>query len=87
MGLARARYGEPFLLVLDEPKSNLDHDCDEALTLAVKSVRAREPERLRNLAFTPASPRSAVASPAAVSHAPARKMTTAAPEISAGEEF
>ena len=41
IALARALYGSPFLLVLDEPNSNLDSEGDVALTRAVQSVRAR----------------------------------------------
>jgi ATP-binding cassette subfamily C protein len=41
IALARALYGDPFLVVLDEPNSNLDADGDEALTRAIMGVRAR----------------------------------------------
>jgi PrtD family type I secretion system ABC transporter len=41
IGLARALYGDPFLVVLDEPNSGLDHDGEQALTRAILGVRAR----------------------------------------------
>jgi PrtD family type I secretion system ABC transporter len=41
IALARALYGSPFLVVLDEPNSNLDAEGDVALTRAVQAVRAR----------------------------------------------
>ena len=41
IALARALYGAPFLVVLDEPNSNLDADGEQALTQAILGVRER----------------------------------------------
>jgi len=41
IGLARALYRDPFVVLLDEPNSNLDADGETALTAAISSVRER----------------------------------------------
>jgi ATP-binding cassette subfamily C protein PrsD len=40
IALARAVYGEPFLVILDEPNANLDQQGDEALNGAIRQLRA-----------------------------------------------
>jgi ATP-binding cassette subfamily C protein len=41
IGLARALYGDPFLVVLDEPTASVDSEGEDALTEAISGVRRR----------------------------------------------
>jgi ATP-binding cassette subfamily C protein len=40
IGLARALYGDPVLLILDEPNSNLDSSGSMALNMAIRTMKA-----------------------------------------------
>ena len=42
IGLARAVYGNPFLVILDEPNANLDADGENGLMKAIEILRQRQ---------------------------------------------
>src|SRR5262249_27142841 len=42
IGLARAVFGRPFLVVLDEPNANLDADGENALISAIETLRSEQ---------------------------------------------
>jgi ATP-binding cassette subfamily C protein len=54
VGLARALYGDPVLIVLDEPNSNLDNDGSVALNNAIKAMKA-EGKAILIMAHRPAA--------------------------------
>jgi ATP-binding cassette subfamily C protein len=41
LGLARALYGDPFVVIMDEPNAFLDAEGEQALNQAIRAIRAR----------------------------------------------
>jgi ATP-binding cassette subfamily C protein len=41
IGLARALYGDPFVVIMDEPNAFLDAEGEQALNAAIRQIRAR----------------------------------------------
>ena len=41
IGLARALYGDPFVVIMDEPNAFLDAEGEQALNMAIRHIRAR----------------------------------------------
>lgn len=54
IGLARALYGDPVVLVLDEPNSNLDNDGSLALNTAIRTMK-RDGKAVIIMAHRPAA--------------------------------
>ncbi len=54
IGLARALYGDPVLLVLDEPNSNLDNEGSMALNTAIRTMK-EEGKAVMIMAHRPAA--------------------------------
>ena len=54
VGLARALYGDPVLLILDEPNSNLDNEGSAALNAAIRAMKA-EGKSILIMAHRPAA--------------------------------
>ena len=54
IGLARAMYSDPVILVLDEPNSNLDNDGSNALNAAIRSMK-KEGKSVLIMAHRPAA--------------------------------
>ncbi len=54
IGLARAMYGDPVVLVLDEPNSNLDNEGSEAVNTAIRAMKT-EGKTILIMAHRPAA--------------------------------